>query len=133
MNTYEKAIATYGKESQLRMCIEEMAELQKEICKYLRGSNNLAHVAEETADVEIMITQLKMMLNINLEVLDIKAKKLERLEDRIKSAEPKQKAEDPHAAHDAESKAGSKLSIRARVKQGKARRKQRKLFPAQRD
>ena len=32
----EKAIEVWGEDSQLRMCIEEMSELTKEICKYQR-------------------------------------------------------------------------------------------------
>ncbi len=59
---YRKAIDTYGRTEQLGVLIEELAELQKEICKLVfRGSGSLNHVAEEAADVRIMLEQLEIM------------------------------------------------------------------------
>ena len=43
------AIKKYGTQAQICMVFEEMAELQKELCKRLRGSENIDHVAEEIA------------------------------------------------------------------------------------
>ena len=34
-----KLFDTWGEEAQIRMCIEEMSELTKELCKYLRYKN----------------------------------------------------------------------------------------------
>lgn len=48
------AVNVYGKTSQCTVCMEEMAELTKELSKNLRGQDNAAHIAEEIADVEIM-------------------------------------------------------------------------------
>ena len=53
---------------QIIVCIEELSELQKELCKLLRdekGSANFEKVVEEIADVLIMIEQVKMMLDID--------------------------------------------------------------------
>lgn len=36
----QRAVATYGKEPQLIICMEEMAELTKELSKNLRGRDN---------------------------------------------------------------------------------------------
>lgn len=36
-NTLELAVKKYGPEAQLKMMLEEMSELQKEICKLWRG------------------------------------------------------------------------------------------------
>ena len=43
------------------MAFEEMSELQKEMCKRFRGEKNDDHIAEEIADVEIMLDQLNLM------------------------------------------------------------------------
>ena len=33
---YDKLASAFGKESEMRMCIEEMSELTKELCKFMR-------------------------------------------------------------------------------------------------
>ena len=57
----QEAIDTYGKDNQLWMVIEEMSELAKEICKSKRGQDNEAKIADEIADVTIMMEQAKMI------------------------------------------------------------------------
>lgn len=79
----EQAIDTYGQESQMKMVLEEMSELQKEICKRWRGAINTHNIAEEIADVEIMLEQLKMMLDIERDVRFHRAKKVMRLKERL--------------------------------------------------
>lgn len=66
------------------VAIEELSELQKEICKYLRGKGDMQHIAEEVADVEIMIEQLTMAFNIRADVIRWRRKKFERLSGRMK-------------------------------------------------
>lgn len=76
-----KAISTYGQDSQMLMAIEEMSELTKAICKYKRYGDNVNDIAEEIADVTIMLEQLKMMFDVYPEVemnIDLKLKRLER-------------------------------------------------------
>lgn len=51
----EKALDTYGVEAQRQMCIEEMSELTKELCKNSRGRMNEEQIAEEIADVLITV------------------------------------------------------------------------------
>jgi len=77
------AVATFGEEPQLNVAIEELSELQKEICKRRRGMENKEHLAEEIADVEIMLEQMKLMFNIHVAVLRWRADKIERLDRRI--------------------------------------------------
>lgn len=81
------AVNVYGKTSQCTVCMEEMAELTKELSKNLRGQDNTAHIAEEIAeeiaDVEIMLEQLKLMFNIRDEVTQQRTAKLQRLDNRI--------------------------------------------------
>ena len=90
MVTYEilkKAIDTYGTEMQLVVACEELSELQKEICKSLRGRDNLPAIAEEIADVEIMLEQLKIIFNCSCDVGIVRQEKLERLARRIERDE----------------------------------------------
>ena len=80
---FEQAIRTYGKESQMQMVHEEVAELQKEICKLWRGRDNVQAIAEEVADVEIMLDQLKLILDIEEDVQRFREKKITRLKERL--------------------------------------------------
>lgn len=57
------AIDTYGTEHQIIVAIEELSELQKELTKILRGKGNKGHLAEEMADVRIMLSQLGFIFN----------------------------------------------------------------------
>lgn len=76
---YKLAIGKFGENAQIRMCFEEMSELQKELCKYLRQKGNYEHTCEEIADVETMLEQLKLMFNCEDKVRQYKEKKLHRL------------------------------------------------------
>lgn len=78
-----EAIKTYGEDMQKNIAIEEMAELTKEICKDKRGLSGKLHMAEEIADVEIMIEQLKIMYGLHEHVNDFKKSKVFRLAKRL--------------------------------------------------
>ena len=82
-DTYVEAVRAYGKQSQLVMAMEEMSELTKELSKNLRGADNSKALAEEIADVEIMLEQLKLMFSIRDEVTQQRTVKLQRLDNRI--------------------------------------------------
>jgi len=56
---YGKAWKRWG-ELQFDVLIEEMSELTKEICKMRRGKDNRNEIAEEIADVEIILAQMKL-------------------------------------------------------------------------
>ena len=62
---YQDAIAIFGQISQKVMAIEEMSELTKELCKELRDRGNIENIADELADVEITLAQLKIIYNIH--------------------------------------------------------------------
>ena len=80
----QKIIDNYGHRSQKEMLFEEMAELQKEVCKELRGKGNKDHIAEELADVYLMLQQLQLMYGITDEKIELEVqKKIERTLDRI--------------------------------------------------
>ena len=44
VKTYTNALVTYGEKLQCIVAIEEMSEVQKELCKILRGLGNLEHL-----------------------------------------------------------------------------------------
>lgn len=76
-----RAVATFGEQPQTIVAIEELSELQKEICKYLRGDKkySLEHISEEMADVEIMLAQLRVIFDNDFIVNKYKREKAERL------------------------------------------------------
>ena len=87
-NTLRKAWETWGEEKQLIKAVEELAELQQEISKYLLRDKeqpySLNKMVEELADVAIMTEQIERFLIGGLADVYIAAdKKLKRLEDRL--------------------------------------------------
>ncbi len=84
MDIYHRALKTWGKNPQMLQVIEEMSELTKEILKNVnRGKDNVSEIIEETADVEIMLEQLKCCYNINTQVADYKKQKLLKIAKRL--------------------------------------------------
>lgn len=88
-----KAIKTYGREAQMRQCIEEMAELTQAICKHFRITDkenvdvkefkeNYASLVDETADVYIMIQQMIHMIGAE-DIFERVNFKIDRLEKRL--------------------------------------------------
>lgn len=55
---YQTALEKWGADAQALMVFEEMAELQKELCKNARGKDNHGSIAEEIADVQVMLEQM---------------------------------------------------------------------------
>lgn len=80
---YADALKTFGLSAQLVVALEELAEVQKEICKALRGEINAYHLAEEVADATIMLEQVRQIFGINPEVCKIMDEKVTRLQYRI--------------------------------------------------
>lgn len=78
------ALEAFGAGPQVMMAIEEMSELTKELCKNGRGQENTTHIAEEIADVEIMLCQMVMLFDCGGQVDKFRRYKLERLAGRIK-------------------------------------------------
>lgn len=87
---YRRALTFYGEKSQINMMFEEMSELQKELCKYLRGDEpreQMIRIAEELADVEIMLEQMKYILGLEKAVHNHKEYKIFRLKQRLDKEE----------------------------------------------
>lgn len=83
-----KQIANYyGFDCQSRQLVEEMAELTIALNKLNRTGkmiNEYNAVVEELADVEVMLEQIKYLMSCNVEVDDIKKKKINRQLKRMK-------------------------------------------------
>ena len=87
---YTHAIEKYGIKPQMLMVIEEMSELSKAICKFFRVPGYLEpddgiidSIAEEIADVTIMLEQLCMIFGIGDSVDGHIDMKVERLAERL--------------------------------------------------
>lgn len=83
---YTAALNEYGSVVQLGILVEELSELQKEICKLVfRSAGNMNHVAEEAADVEIMLEQLVIIFpEIKGAITEYKNRKARRLAEMLK-------------------------------------------------
>lgn len=79
----KEAVKEYGIHSQVVVAIEELSELQKELTKFLRCEENKNHIAEEMADVHIMLDQLHIIFKNSDAVNSWKRKKLQRLTERL--------------------------------------------------
>lgn len=80
----QDALETYGAYTQTMMVFEEMAELTKELTKNMRGADNREHIAEEIADVLIMIDQMIILHNCAGLVAQFKNRKIDRLNSRLR-------------------------------------------------
>ena len=83
----EQVTSHFGEKNQLIKAIEEMSELQKELCKVVLTPHLTIkptdEVIDELADVEIMCAQLRHIFGISEQVYERKTFKIERLVKRI--------------------------------------------------
>jgi NTP pyrophosphatase (non-canonical NTP hydrolase)/DNA-directed RNA polymerase subunit RPC12/RpoP len=77
MNIYEEALDTWGEAPQIAMLAEECTELAAAALHLLRGREAKEEVAEEAADVEIMLQQLRLIMGDEID--EWKRKKIHRL------------------------------------------------------
>ncbi len=87
MNIYKRILDFYGMDNQIIKAIEEMSELTKELCKTtIYPGDKVGEIMEEIADVEIMLSQLKIMFDCHEEVEEWKIKKLDRVRGEMDAA-----------------------------------------------
>ena len=79
---YFEALKKWGHESQIKMMIEECAELIAVLHHYDRGKVRAIEVCGEIADVDIMVQQMKALFGPKCE--DIKKHKLGKLKELLK-------------------------------------------------
>ena len=78
-----RLVNKYG-EKQINICIEEMSELTKELCKHNRGITNIASIKEEIADVYIMLFQMQVLFEIDTkELMEVVDYKINRTKERL--------------------------------------------------
>lgn len=80
---YREAIETWGADMQIDMFIEEASELIQALIKYKRGKGDLNNIAEEIADVSIMLEQMAMMFDCHNKSVGFKKFKLARLKNTL--------------------------------------------------
>ena len=74
------ALSCFGIINQRNKTIEELSELTKELCKAANNNgDNYIQIAEEIADVLIMVQQMILFYNIQDDVERFKLMKLKRL------------------------------------------------------
>ena len=80
-----KIIQHYGIMPQLKYFQSEVFELNESIIKEQYGEDDINHIAEEIADVQVMLNQFKEYYVItNREIEEVMKYKVERQLDRIK-------------------------------------------------
>lgn len=80
---YREAINAWGADMQIDMCVEEMAELTQALIKFKRGKGDLNNIAEEIADVSIMLEQMAMVFGCHNKSYAYKQYKLARLKNTL--------------------------------------------------
>lgn len=86
---YRAALETFGVPSQIIKLVEETGEFFEAFGKCLGGRDKVSHVAEEMADVHIMLDQIAVYFDCEAEVERQKRYKLKRLEQRIEEVQNK--------------------------------------------
>lgn len=90
-NIYRRAVVHYGEQRQLTKTLEELGALAAALARWMgsqggdmRARAQLAdHVSEEIADVEIMLAQVKVIMQSANDVILWKDRKRDRLAARI--------------------------------------------------
>lgn len=87
---YKIFMDTFGFQSQAMLCIEEMSELTKELCKYKRYANDKNiedNIREELADVFNCVEQLSYYFGFD-EIQKIREDKINRAINHITNKTP---------------------------------------------
>jgi len=81
----EDILNYFGIGNQRIKAIEELGELQQAIAKYIQGpyKENRSNVAQEIADVKIVLEQVEIGMGIKNEVEEFTKEKLKRTMERI--------------------------------------------------
>lgn len=78
----QQAIDVWGEDAQVLMAVEECSELITILAQYWRGRKTKEEVAEEIADVSIMMRQLRLIFGYQT-VNEYEAGKIVRLKQRL--------------------------------------------------
>jgi len=84
---YKQAVTAWGSAAQRLMVIEECSELINNICKFFRGRVTDEDVLHEMVDVQLMINEMRTLIDNEEEWNKYYAFKLTRLERRLQGEE----------------------------------------------
>ncbi len=99
---YEDALRTWGADAQIRMLFVEIGELMQAVCKAGRVKNwkqraDVWHnIAEEIADVKIMLRQMEILFDVENTVEECEREKITRLVKRLEAAHAKAEEKEKH-------------------------------------
>lgn len=89
-------LCKYGADAQVDVAIEEMSELTKALLKWRRSRKNVTelkklaeNIAEEIADVRIMLRQMELLFGCEKQVGKLMVYKVERQIERLESQREK--------------------------------------------
>lgn len=86
-NIFKTLINKFG-DKQMVVAIEELSELQKELCKAIRGQKVKENIIEELADVSIMLCQIMIYFEIEeADVIKVMDEKIQRTMNRLLGGE----------------------------------------------
>ena len=86
-NIFKTLINKFGGK-QMVVAIEELSELQKELCKAIRGKEVKENIIEEIADVSIMLCQIMIYFEIEeADVIKVMDEKIQRTMNRLLGGE----------------------------------------------
>lgn len=80
---YRVALEVFGDSRQIEKTFEEIGEFMEALIKCKYGRDKMPHLAEEMADVHIMLDQMAVLFGCAEEVERMKRYKIRRLEQRI--------------------------------------------------
>lgn len=89
---YQDALDTWGAEAQTKMLFEEIGELMQAVCKASHVKNweqraeVWSNIAEEIADVKILLEQMELLFNVEEAVKNRMEEKIIRLQMRLEAA-----------------------------------------------
>ena len=81
--TYGEALQRFGPEHQMNKFDEELGEFLTEWGRMRNGEGSIEKMAEEMADLTIMLEQLRMIFNVNEKVCEYMDQKILRLQKRL--------------------------------------------------
>ena len=87
---YESALIIFGVHEQEDKFFEELGECMETYEKFKHGRDTREHLAEELADLTIMIEQLRIMCGVDNEVCAAMDAKVLRLQDRVNKEKERQ-------------------------------------------
>lgn len=82
---YGEALQKFGPEHQMNKFDEELGEFLAEWGRMRNGEGDIEKMAEELADLTVMLEQLRLIFNVNEKVCEYMDQKILRLQKRLEN------------------------------------------------